>query len=567
MKNFLFACALLFMLSAIQSCKEDDNVSPTQREVVLPLAFSDDPLIFTDEEQTRKLVISNNFALQTTEFSITNKPSWLVLSSERGSVSTLFEINATVQSSQDLNPGITRDTVEFFTVNGKQYLGVEYRKGNVSGSKLVGLDTIKISEFADTALLEAYNITDENVVVTVESSPEITLVSTVSFEAQQSTKVSFRVDRSALTLPLSYFEINLKEGTELVKKVIVEVAHYTKNKIELTGNVVDAKYNKATNLLYFVTENPSELQIFDATNDQLSSISLPAQPLFVSISKSGGYGVVAYDGSASLINMSTSSIINTFSIGTQPSDVVLKDSSYAYFFPNQGTHVKVNCVNLQNNYSITQSTGQSISDESRAVLHPSGDYIYVADNGVSPSDVEKLDIRNGVANRMYDSPYHGTYYFNGKLWLSEDGNRIFTRGKTVLNTSTTQSSDMIYGGKINLNIPQEILGSRSESYFGIDFLDYSDATQNIGLVAKSSYTSSTDKLVNQVYIHDGNNLQHLKSIDLESYLVQTSANEGVLYDAVAHFCFFNSSGTELIVLTKGEGSGLVNPWGIEKFTP
>ena len=95
------------------------------------------------------------------------------------------------------------------------------------------------------------------------------------------------------------------------------------------------------------------------------------------------------------------------------------------------------------------STGGSIYAGTKGRLHPSGKFIYGADNGLSPSDIEKYDIQNGVANMLYDSPYHGDYPMNGNLWFSEDGNRIFTRGKTVLKTSEFKSTDMYYNGTLN----------------------------------------------------------------------------------------------------------------------
>jgi hypothetical protein len=52
---------------------------------------------------------------------------------------------------------------------------------------------------------------------------------------------------------------------------------------------------------------------------------------------------------------------------------------------------------------------------------------------------------------LYDSPYHGDYPMNGNLWFSEDGNRIFTSGKTVLKTSEIKSTDMLYNGTLNID--------------------------------------------------------------------------------------------------------------------
>ena len=75
-------------------------------------------------------------------------------------------------------------------------------------------------------------------------------------------------------------------------------------------------------------------------------------------------------------------------------------------------------------------------------LHPSGDYIYGADQGIFPSDIEKYDIRSGNLIYLYDSPYHGDYAMGGNLWISEDGLRIFTALGNVFRSSVNQDTDM-----------------------------------------------------------------------------------------------------------------------------
>src|SRR5690606_17404486 len=109
-------------------------------------------------------------------------------------------------------------------------------------------------------------------------------------------------------------------------------------------------------------------------------------------------------------------------------DMVFGNNGWAYAVPLDGTHVKVHCINLSDE-SYVEHSGYSIPNESKIKLHSSGNSIYLADNGVSPSDMDKLDITNDTAIYLYDSPYHGDYPINGDLWLSEDGKRIFTKGK------------------------------------------------------------------------------------------------------------------------------------------
>lgn len=82
-------------------------------------------------------------------------------------------------------------------------------------------------------------------------------------------------------------------------------------------------------------------------------------------------------------------------------------------------------------------------------MHPSGRKVYGANNGLSPSDIERYNIlNNGVLQYAYDSPYHGDYAMCGNIWPSRDGLRLITRCGNVFRSSDTQGQDMAYNGKL-----------------------------------------------------------------------------------------------------------------------
>ena len=72
------------------------------------------------------------------------------------------------------------------------------------------------------------------------------------------------------------------------------------------------------------------------------------------------------------------------------------------------------CISLATGEETT-SSGYSIYAGTVAKLHPGGKAMYGADNGISPSDIEKYDIQSGTASVLYDSPYHGDYAMCGDL--------------------------------------------------------------------------------------------------------------------------------------------------------
>jgi hypothetical protein len=68
----------------------------------------------------------------------------------------------------------------------------------------------------------------------------------------------------------------------------------------------------------------------------------------------------------------------------------------------------------------------------------------------------------------------------GDLWFKEDGSVIYTRCGNTFRSSTTQTQDMLYNGRLQLS---------SSQYYGmlIQSLSQSDATKEIVLLEQDAY--------------------------------------------------------------------------------
>jgi hypothetical protein len=197
----------------------------------------------------------------------------------------------------------------------------------------------------------------------------------------------------------------------------------------------------------------------------------------------------------------------------------------------------------------TEHTGNSIRERTKVKLHPSGNFIYGADNGLSPSDFEKYDITNGTAQYLYDSPYHGDFAFSGDIWISEDGNRLFAKSRNVFNASTTQNNDMTYNG--------ELVGDGR-----VKALDFSTNAERVYAIFTTG--NSWDEVPsNEIRKYETNFLGFQGTIELPGFLIPDGSGGGNFFNSQGHFGFFNSDGTKFIVLVKvEEGAGAQNEWAI-----
>ncbi|WP_287243824.1 hypothetical protein, partial [Pseudoalteromonas sp.] len=84
------------------------------------------------------------------------------------------------------------------------------------------------------------------------------------------------------------------------------------------------------------------------------------------------------------------------------------------------------------------------------------------------SDFEKFDISSDDIEALGDSPYHGDYEINGRVWVTPNGEFVISRGGDVF-----YSSDMTHGMAI-AGLDSDII----EVVF--------DETQNLALVLTDS---------------------------------------------------------------------------------
>ncbi|MCG8468479.1 MAG: hypothetical protein MJB57_09775 [Gemmatimonadetes bacterium] len=236
-----------------------------------------------------------------------------------------------------------------------------------------------------------------------------------------------------------------------------------------------------------------------------------------------------------IVDIEALSVDRTVPVSTDVIDVVLPGNDWVYAFPRRDQWETIRSFNLLAGTEDTDSGTMRAGTLVR--LHPSGDFIYGADNGLSPSDIEKYDIRDGAARVMYDSPYHGDFPFSGNLWISDDGTRIYARSGVTVRSSPSQTEDMLYSGSL--------AGSGS--------VQWAVGSSPLGRVL-AVFSGSLD----QIQVFGDEFLQVEGSVSFPDF---TTPSGGVT--AEGRFVFAQSDGEALYALVQAEASaGLQNDWGL-----
>lgn len=176
-------------------------------------------------------------------------------------------------------------------------------------------------------------------------------------------------------------------------------------------------------------------------------------------------------------------------------------------------------------------------------LHPNLKSTYLADNGLSPSDIEKINIQTIPPSSPTDSPYHGDYSMCGDLWISNDGNRIYTACGNTFRSSDTESQDMIYTGRLPL-ISDSIYGG-----YNMASITESNSKNEVAVVEFQpneicNETGEIDTCIYTLSIFSKDFLNRISALAFDR--VTVSGDE--YYEKPA-FTFYNKAGDSVFVVS------------------
>ena len=541
---------LLIASCFIFGCKKDDNPQ---------LTLSASEFVFDDME-TQSLWVSVT-PFKKCSYQVISLPEWLKIEPKGGTFYSNEEHELKITPVFDLSQhGVYEGNIVVYSTLGEKTVHVKGIVGEVVYYTFPDTLEVDVSVTAKKFTIENQG----NVDFSFSLEPANDYISIVNAAGQiavgEKKDIEINIHRDKMTEAKDYESAIYLKVNDKTDAINVVIHHFVERKIHLESNVIDAEYSRKREMMVYVASDPMKLYLFHAKTNVIESVSLNFPPTCISISPDQDYAVVGHDAHISYIDLNNKSVIRTYNVSCNVFDIVFGDNNWAYAFPKYDQWENIRCVNLNvPNNNETLHTGNSIYDKTKARLSPLGGVIYGADNGLSPSDIEKYSITNGTAEYLYDSPYHGDYPMNGDLWFSEDGKRIFTKGKSVFTTSELKEQDMRYNGTIVFS------DDPSSWYSYIQWLDHSAKMGNLYMLMAEGYWWDDYAAKPFVYIHNAANLVFKSKIPLEKYYVGNNQTGMTEYEPMPYFVFSNSAGDEVVVVTKAQGSGLEKEWAIEKI--
>ncbi|WP_271007539.1 YncE family protein [Paucibacter sp. B51] len=226
----------------------------------------------------------------------------------------------------------------------------------------------------------------------------------------------------------------------------------------LTHDVLGAAYSAALDAVVTVSARPTAtLRLHDLRSGQVRTVPLAVPPTSLSLSADGLRAAVGHDAAVTLLDLRAESPepARRFDVPLAVGSLVLAGDRV----------VAMGSVSNNSNpiYWLDTKTGLAsrfdaalggfgIYGTAASALHPSGDRLYMADLGVSPDDVWRMDLSGDAGTgKARNSRYHGEHRFCGRLAVAPNGLRIYTACGTVLSSSPNWTDDLVYAGSMKLS--------------------------------------------------------------------------------------------------------------------
>ncbi|MGH9773289.1 MAG: hypothetical protein ACRD4Q_16595, partial [Candidatus Acidiferrales bacterium] len=206
--------------------------------------------------------------------------------------------------------------------------------------------------------------------------------------------------------------------------------------LSLPSGIIDAQYSQSLGEIVLISSDANALYLYDPASGTESTISLSYAPLGLSVSPDGDYAAVMHDGWVSYVNLQ-SHVVEPYQTGIASGSIVLSADGIYVFPDSQGGPYYLD-------FAWGPPFGASNAVQaSSAAFDPASKAIFAVRSDISPANLAEVDVSNGYPSGTTQGTADSEHRVCGNIWISPDGNSIYTGCGTVFN-----ASDMSYAGSL-----------------------------------------------------------------------------------------------------------------------
>lgn len=321
--------------------------------------------------------------------------------------------------------------------------------------------------------------------------------------------------------------------------------------IPLEGKVIDAEFDKQTNTVLLITQNPARLIAYQPEGNKKREILLERNPYSLQLSADHRLILVGMNDRIESFDRSTLQRQERFTTGFIVTDIAdgengryyLSDTNRALFSVNRETkeltnHSAAPWENRMEGNVLLKLKGKPMLLLSRSDISPNGVYLVdIAD----PEEVKLL--------RYWHTG------FGPRYWTSEDQQMLFSTndGKVYHTPDATTGEQIREAGRF---IPFD---SGVENFYYFSSFDHNAEKKVIWGAYQSMYWLPRNIVVQ----FDDQYYKRLRTLHLNDY-VFTVGGKADYYKTMAHYLFTSRSGDQLLLVKNIDSNALeANAWHLE----
>jgi hypothetical protein len=494
-------------------------------------------------------------------WSISSMPDWLVLDTARLDSQSLYlspysSYNIPLRFNFDkVTSGNLTGTIVLAT-NDKQHPSVTVNVTADLGTPQLNIyiNAVSLSYIETSKTITFGNYGNGMLIWKFKDIPEwltITPSSGMCGSYSSSANVIFSCDKTKLPPGQNTAIVNLKTNDSSHPSYSITVTALapgiSENLRAVDGNIVDAVFNKSTNIMYYVTSTPNKFIAYDVSGRTvLNEISLSKAPTSFAISEDWTKAAVGHNGFLSAINLSSNTLTATYPLDYSVNDISWAENDWFCYTQNGGSFSGLHWINIADGTLFDNTDTYSLDGNSIVKKVPNQAYLIATRNYTSPSGFYAYDI----ATKSKKSYAHMDLT---NFWFSENGDYIFARDLNIYRTSSSTGSTNTFDADINA-IGK--INTGSENYYGLQYLYHSN--NYLWILQNDTYPSGSST---SLYKVEDNDYIIVKKIAYD--LIYQPDVETTPINLSANYVFVNKEGTEITVLSKGVSN---NTWIIQ-FIP
>lgn len=389
-----------------------------------------------------------------------------------------------------------------------------------------------------------------------EGLPEWLSVSTATgtVNPYHSSDVTFTCNRLNIPPGLNSATLHLKTNdaneASVAVTVTIRMPGTGANIKAIEGNVVDATFDKSTNILYYVTSQPNKLVAYDVTaKTLLHEVALTKAPTCLATGENFNQAMVGHNGMISAVDLSSFQVSKTYELKDAVYDMewasedwfcytILSNYSYNLLWINSSTGETFQTLPLPNCFSLGAAVLKKI---------PNQPYIYAYHKNLSPSGIFVYDLSRNEMKSYTNTSIGNVWFFKqGELMVTEYSSIIRTSEITV--ASGSQNSDPSSIGKLKLD------PYANKSWW----IDYSEGNHSIWAMFSYHTNAYYPPVKGRIYQFADNDYT-LMNTYLYDDMYQPDI-KAAAFEVEPRYFFVNSAGTELSLLRKTVND---NTWSVE----